>query len=180
MCANYSAAFLNCSAKFLLATLLVLLGGPIVAPQANAQDTPTGKCVLAEKTTTSPDGRCGIWKVSNSIDSKTKRPKPITLIDFSYVTNDSPHGNSPELPLTIVRVCVSTAHNSYDKDRLIVESIGSRHNASNQTWELDSKTTGCRYLPLRPGMKITVRMTNKLPDKTLPGLGASGTWAIVK
>ncbi len=179
MCANYSAAFLNCWAKFLLA-MLVLLGGLIVAPQANAQDTPTGKCVLAEKTTTSPDGRCGTWIVSNSIDSKTKRPTPNTLIDFSYVTNDSPHGNSPELPLTIVRVCVTTAHNSFDEDWLIVNSIGSGNKASNQTWRLDSKTTGCRYLPLRPGMKITVRMTNILPDKTQSGLGASGTWVIVK
>ncbi len=179
MCANYSAAFLNGSAKFLLA-MLVLLGGLIVAPQANAQDTPTGKCVLAENTKTSPDGRCGTWTVSNSIDSKTKKPTPITLIDFSHVTNDFPNGNSPALPLTIVRVCVPTAHNSFDEDWLIVESTGSRHKASNQTWMLDSKATGCRYWPLRPGMKITVRMTNILPDKTQSGLGASGTWAIVK
>ena len=179
MCANYSAAFLNRSAKFLLA-MLVLLGGLIVAPQANAQDTPTGKCVLAEKTKTSPDGRCGTWKVSNSIDSKTQRPKPVTLIDFSYVTDNFSRGKSPELPLTIVRVCVTTAHDSYDKDWLIVESIESRNKASHQTWKLDSKTAGCRYLPLRPGMKITVRMTNILPDKTQSGLGASGTWVIVK
>lgn len=179
MCPNYSAAFLNGSAKVLLA-LLILLGGLIVAPQANTQDTPTGKCVLAENTKTSPDGRCGTWTVSNSIDYETKKPTPITLIDFSHVTNDFPNGNSPALPLTIVRVCVPTAHNSFDEDWLIVESIGSRLKASNQPWKLDSKTTGCRYLPLRPGMKITVRMTNILPDKTQSGLGASGTWAIVK
>lgn len=106
--------------------------------------------------------------------------EPKTIIDFSYITRDEPASDGPEKPLTIVRVCVSKGHNSHKDDRLLVATRGSRDENSNQSWTLKRSEKRCRYLPLRPGMKLTVLLTNRRPELTVPGRSASGTWAIVK
>jgi len=151
-----------------------------VAADAASASSP---CVIPDNMAVSADGACGKWSVNNDEPAdEEKARRPTTLIDFSHLTDDNPGDIRPERPLTIVRVCIEKGHNSHADDYLMIRTQGSRDQKSNQVWLLDWKnnSTGCRYLPLRPGMKITGWLTDFQSEITAPGRSASGTWAIVK
>ena len=159
-------------ARFLM-MFVAAVGLAIGSAEAAAAPKEFGQCTLPERESTSLDGTCGKWSVVGE-------ENPKSIIDFSYITPDEPSGTGPETPLTIVRVCVVKGHNSHEDDHLVVKSSGSRDPSSDQSWILERDKAGCRYLPLRPGMKLTVSLTKYYPDLTTRGRSASGTWAIVK
>lgn len=174
-----------------IATVGLIIGS---ADAGNAQ-TNFGRCTLAKDQSTSPDGTCGKWKVDNDnsipsprfnfacpMDVPKANPteKPNIIIDFRCVSKDDPNGSGPEKPLTIIRVCVLKRHDVRRDDQVVVATSGSRDPKSNKTWTLEVNDDGCHYLPLRPGMILTVSLTNPGSELTASGRSASGTWAIVK
>lgn len=151
----------------------------ILSLSAAGGETKIGSCTIPDGKKISLDGRCGTWKVSNKIEKGKKLPKVKIIVDFRKMRAMGAQFNLTAL----VYICVDAGHNGPQHDKLYIGVLDSNNTQINQKWEIDAKNRDtvkqCEYLAVKPGMRLSARMTNRKPARTRADHSAKGTWAIV-